>query len=237
MKLSDYLLATQVADLPITHKWDEKTTARIVGADPDNKPKLSTALEKVNQRAICAFGVAAGEWVLARLATHADIADGLLRLEAAWAATIDSRYSTLTRPEYGPRDADMRLAAPVWLTGTILADLHKRYRAGQRPNVYRAAFCMTLLAEHVAGKSPAFKKWVPAKLEQLAAAYPNEDISIADEPPVARESLLSDALLGTDATEAAQRAFVATLDPAQNPYLTPAATLEAAGLTSPYPGR
>jgi hypothetical protein len=236
VKLSPYLLATGVAALPLTHKWDGTTTGRIVGVDPDDKPKLSSAQAAVGLRAIFAFGVAAAEWVQTRLSAQLDVTDHLKRIEAAWADTIDPRYGALTQPEYGPKGAEMRLAAPTSVASMILLDMHEHYRDGNRAGVYVTVLCMTLLAEHVAGKSPAFKKWVPDKLKQLATAYPNEKKTIAEEQPVARESLLSDAVLDAAATEAAQQAFLATLDPAQNGYLTPAATLEAAGVKNPYPG-
>jgi hypothetical protein len=236
MTLPSYLQAAKVADKPIDYKWDVQIQNRIAASDADRKPALAKAVGKLSVKAAFAFGVACAGWVVARLSNQTDVADALLRLDAAWAATADARYAELPDPVDVDPDKVNPAADPVYQAMAILSDMHQQYLVGRGDHVLMDAYILALLAEHVAGRNATFKKWVPDVLKRLGKAHPNSSKPLAKEASVARELLDADPPSKIDLS-ASQARLLTSLDPARNPYLVAAADLKAAGIATPYSGK
>jgi len=234
MSIPAYLQSAKVADKAIDYKWDIRIQNRIVTTDADRKPALSKAIGKISAKAAFAFAVACAEWVTVRLSQHTDVADAMLRLQAAWAATVDLRYARLSKPDVVDPDNVDPAADPVYMAMRVLYDAHMRYLAGREDRVYLDALILGVLAEHVAGRNPVFKRWAPEVLKRASQQHPGSAKKATKEPAVARESFDLDP--PDKATLAASQAnLLAGLNPARNRYLAPAAALRAAGIKDPYP--
>jgi len=221
MNIPPYLLAAKVADQPLDYKWDVNIKNRLLTADADSKPALAKALGKISAKAAFAFAVASAEWIVARLSRHTDVADALLRVEAAWAATLDPHYAKLPKPQVAnPVKAD-RAAGPVYYAMLLLSELHERYLAGATSHVYLSALVLGAFAEHVAGRNPVFKRWVPEVLKRAHEQYPKSAKPLAEQPDVARELFASDAPDQATLTSSRTK-LLASMKSAENPYLTPA---------------
>jgi hypothetical protein len=231
MSFSQHLIDAKVSEKPVDYEWDARKRNRILAADADTKPALAKKVGAISTRAAFAFSVAASEWVVARLSTKTDVTDAQLRIAAAWAATIDARYARLPLPEDpDDDDPDFLVADPPYLAMLLLSEGHKDYLDGKAGGVYQSALQLSMLAEHVAGRNAAFKKWNANVLTTAHKHYPKSTKPIDKQKPVARE--VFDA--GVAPPPNAQAKLLATLDPARNPYLVAAAALKAAGLASPY---
>lgn len=233
MNIAEYLVRAKVGQAPVDYKWDARIRNRILAADADTKPTLAKALGAVSVRAAFAFAVAAAEWVVGRLSTKTDLSDALLRVQAGWAATVDARYASLPSPEDPDDDADPLVADPPYLAMLLLSEAHKDYLGSKIDRVYLGALSLGMLAEHVAGRNPAFKKWISTVLKSAHKLYPKSTKPIDKQPPVAREVFEADAAPPNE--QISQANLLGTLDPSRNPYLVAAADLKAAGLAKPYP--
>jgi hypothetical protein len=222
MKIPTHLLASGVADKPLDYKWDVKIQNRFLAADADSKPALASAIGKISTKAAFAFAVACAEWIAVRLSHRTDVADALLRVDAAWAATLDPHYASLPEPKEADPDNVDPAADPVHIAMMLLSDLHERYSTERASDVYLDALILAMLAEHVAGRNPVFKRWVPEVLKRAHAHYPKSAKPPTKELNVAREVFFPDApdkaTLGSALTN-----LRAAIKAAKNPYLTAAA--------------
>jgi hypothetical protein len=227
MNTSEYLIAAKVGQAPVDYKWDARLRNRILAADADTKPTLAKAIGAISARAAFAFTVAASEWVVARLSTKTDVADAQLRVQAGWAATLDAGYARLPPPKRPDDDADFVVADPPYMAMLLLSEGHKDYLGSKASGVYQSALQLAMLAEHVAGRNAAFKRWISSVLKTAHSHYPKSTKPIDNQPPVVREIFEADAAPLKE--EISRANLLATLDPKRNPYLV-ATALKAAGV-------
>lgn len=246
MKLPDHLLQSPLADLPLQYDWT-RIIANSFQANPGEKyRKLFDAIERLGLKVSFALAIACNEWVAARLRKHVDISDALLRIEAAWAATLDWRYARLPMPlspgkQAGapPGSPPNPTAEPVWVALLQLTDGHDAYvtqfRQPRGNAVRSTALRAALVAQHVCGAGSGYQDWLSASLRLADARAPRSSQPIDQEAAVARESFEPGFSWDAAAVAASQTRLRASLDPARNPYLRPRDELLADGLTDPYP--
>ena len=188
------------------------------------------------------LGIAIAEWNVWRFKGNAPIEDALLRLEAAWACAIDPKYA---------KDLRFELTDSVHESAIGFRPLEIALKRSASPS--RGSRRETFLAEpvvrqatiarHVIPKKDAFSDWLSASVKRLVETYPrnavyDEETGIYDashEAPVPREFFEDGFGLSDDAVKAALRVFLASLDPAANPYLRTADELLSLGFNGiPY---
>ena len=185
-------------------------------------------------KASYALGIASAEWVAARLDGHTDVLDLRLRIEAAWASTVDWRYANLPMPDPLDAAAPRVVASPVRLSKKLLTHSHELYPTGDSI-VFSHAQGQIMLVEHIAGRSPAFAAWLATALRTAALHFPKVDEPIDAQPAVPREMFEPGFVWSDAAVEVSQRALIASIDPATNPYLRPAAEMRSLGFVGvPY---
>jgi hypothetical protein len=227
MNLPDHLLQTGIDQLPLDYKWDVSIGNKFQGARSESKPKLAEAIRAISTKASYGLVIAATEWVAVRLSRHIDVSDSLQRIEASWAAMIDARYANLPEPDEPDVDARFVLTGPLWTSAAMMGDC---FEYGIVPDdntiFFDTSIGVCMLVEHVCGRSPAFKAWLPETLRRLQQQHPDVALPVSAQPPA-----------GVDFFRpAGAGSFIATLSPQRNPYLRSAAELQADGKANPYPG-
>lgn len=112
MSPRSHLKTLNLSAQPIDYEWDTLIYNTFWACNDEDAPRLIDALMLISTRAAFAFGLACAEWVAARLASHVDVGDAHLRLDAAWAATIDWRYAHLPSPLIHPGSPPVKWKAP-----------------------------------------------------------------------------------------------------------------------------
>src|SRR5262249_50139405 len=99
----------------------------------------------------------------------------------------------------------------------------------------REASYVAVLARHVLPATKPFDAWLKPILSRLAALYPGIGVPDSLGTPVPREALDPAFDFRPEQTTDLLRAFLARLDPAQNPFLrTPAEMAQAGFKGTPY---
>ncbi|PWY36407.1 hypothetical protein [Pseudomonas sp. RW409] len=237
MKIANYLLTAKVDELPIDYKWSVSIGNKFHGVTNDDNPKLGKALGQINEKASYGLVIACVEWVVARLSRHLDVSDALLRVEASWAAMIDPRYAQLSAPDAPDVDERFVLTGPLWSSLTMMCDsFEESIQTSDGTGLFDSSISLVLLGQHVVGRSPLFKTWLPDTLQRLQQISPNRHQPLPNQAPVLRETF-DPAGYVAGSEDALRDAFLATLDPDRNPYLRPVDELNALGMTTPYPGK
>ena len=218
MNLPPYLTALNLSALPVDYSWDNTISNRFWASNDEDNPRLATALGLISVRAAWALGVACAEWVAARVDGHVDIADALLRIEAAWAAAADRRYANLPKPAPSPPSAPGEFAGPLRLAMRFLTNGLEHYH-GAGTGVRSGTQALAMLVEHIAGRPPVFSPWLSESLRRAHQYFPRVEVPVEQEAAVSRE-VYEPAFMWRDgiAQESLDR-FVSTLDPSRNPYL------------------
>jgi hypothetical protein len=219
-------------------------------------PRLENKIAVLWSRAILALAAGFAEWIVWRPGAAA--VDPLVApfLEAVWASVIDRRYlnhvsqkfETRIRKSYQLPTKPQRLAAH-WTSGDYFADLAS---GPQRVAIYTLADAADLtaprdfgsmeatyisnLVEQIVGKGDPFKSWRRNVIGRLTKFYGSD----ADEPswlgpPVPREALDLNVKFEPSMAPPMLSRFLAGLDPASNPFLTPAKEMVKLGFEgTPY---
>jgi len=240
MKLAEYVERPELKT-KVDYEWTRRIGNSFQAVPGEDYPKLWNALEEISVRAAYALGVASSEWTVARLRHLADVSDALLRIEAAWAATIDYRYANLPKPvtPKTPSGPDP-IAEPLWLAQlflTYLQDFYvKTHNGVANKGVRGSALRLALLAKHVVPKKAGFDKWLTASLKKANQHYPAKDVPVQQEAPVPPDFFNPAFKWSPEAVAESQARFLATLDPSRNPYLRKPEEMKADGFTGdPYP--
>lgn len=222
--------ASRVGALPVDYEWDTLIGNTFVAAREDSNPRLSQALEALNIYGAADVYLGAAEWCLARVQQNMPAEDGRLRLEAAWAATVDIRYcqvGEIAPIEVGPDDI---WNLPEWRLRRSLTGYIGYLAQGRTAKLRQVALGMILMAEHICGRDPAIGPWLADMLRKKMASSPRraDDVdhkSRDTSPPTAQEL-----------TEPSRDKRLAGLDPTTNPYLRSAVDMAALGFVgNPYP--
>jgi hypothetical protein len=231
MSLPADFTALNLSSLPVDYSWDSTIFNTFWVTDYDANPRLADALWLIGVRPAFALGVACSEWVATRVAGHVETADALLRIEAAWAVTADRRYASLTEPPSSPPSAPWHFASPLTLAMRFLWQAAKVYHS-DGVDVRTLTQGLALLAEHIAGRHPAFSPWLSESLRRAHQHFPQTDVGVEQEPAVPREFFYPGFVWRDGIAQESLDRFVQTLDPPRNPYLCSPDQMRAAG----FPG-
>lgn len=224
----------------VDYEWTRRIANKLQAVPGEDYPKLWDALEELSLRAAYSLGVACSEWVAARFQHLSNVADLELRIEAAWAATIDWRYANPSEPDApdsGPNPDPV--AEPLWLAALFLFDLQnfyvKTYEGEKNQGIRATALRLILLARQVVPKRAGFDKWLTASMRKAKAQFPATKLPIQKEGSVPPD-FFEAAANGSDAAAVSQANVLASLNPARNPYLRKPAQMKADGFKGdPYP--
>lgn len=221
--------ALQLAGLPLDYEWSTLIGNGFIAASDDSHPQLADALEALNIYGAADLYLAAAERIVARVQHHMPVEDGLLRLQSAWAATVDPRYSTLADADPSKVAPDDAWTLPEWRVRRAIGGVVESLEAGETSMVRRFALGTLLMAEHVCGRDPAFRAWWAGAPQAKAQSSPrradDRDYTFHDTQPPTPAELVAPS----------RQARLEGLNPATNPYLRSAADMAALGFTGePY---
>lgn len=214
---------TRLAALPLDHEWENFIANGFLEASEEENPRLWNALEPINLHGLADVVVTAAERCVARLSAHVNTHDAMLRLQSAWAATVDQRYSVLSQANPTPQVPDDLWTRPEWFVRAMLHYLHFFLERGRTLKVRQLAVTALLTAEHLCGRDRDFDRWVKDLLQlktQTSLRRSDEVDSKSRDDSLATDTELT-------APDRADR--LAGLDPTTNPYLTSVAAVAAQG--------
>jgi hypothetical protein len=234
-----YIASASVVGAPIKYKWNGDIAMEIGDAEND---RLYDAIDSVNFKAKFAVGVVLTEWIVWRLQGHADIADALLRVEAAWAGVAHPAYMRGLEFEGDADDDTEKAQAPLEFAMANLGDIAADYAGG---DIYLAESVLrqALLARHLMPDKKAFETWLTTTLKAAVKLVPrgdeydedSEHYDASDEDPVPREFFEPGFKYTPAAARKAVGDYLQSLDPAANPYLQQAKQLAKGGFSgTPY---
>ena len=177
MPLPTYLTPLRLSELAIDYEWKIPLSHNTLWAVTDETDQvLADALTAIASRARFALGVACAEWVVARMVGHVDVSDAILRIDAAW---VDP-----TRPlgDLPPTQEPKQLNGPVRSAMKILG--HGCERIAGSETTHWMAMGLSLLADQIVGRHPAFRPWFGEALRRATERFP---ASACDDPIVPRE--------------------------------------------------
>lgn len=217
-----------VVGAPLSYVWDPDIGLALMRPMPDEHVRLASAFRPLCERAAFAVLLATAEWILWRLHGHADLRDALQRMEAGYAALVDSRYARLPIPR-GEYPDPAEIHGPLDAMAHLMAEGFEAYFAGAA-EVKQSAFCMALVARHVCPDPKLFERWLSTTLRTLAKHFPDEERPLQLQAVMARATFHDDVRPGT-AAASALNAFLQSLDVSTNPYLRKEPQLKKLGFS------
>ena len=239
MALSPYLQRFPL-DEPLGYEWDRDISTSFQENPADDHPTLYEALQLISIKAAYSLGVACSEWVIGRLQTATDVSDAELRIQAAWAASIDYRYADIPKPESPSKDLPAAIGSPLWMTKQFLNYDHqfliKTYQGVVNKGVRGTALRFALLAQHIAGPLSGYEGWLAGSLRKAIEVSPAEAIPIQQERSVPPDFFDPDFIWSEEAAAASRARLISQLNPSKNSYLRTAEQMRADGFEGePYP--
>ncbi|AQH03957.1 hypothetical protein A9R05_33845 (plasmid) [Burkholderia sp. KK1] len=219
MNLLNVIRHAGIAGAPLHYEWNIEVSRSITYPLEDEHPRLLRAFGLINDRAALALAMASAEWVAGRFEGIIDIGDAMARIEAGYAAVIDERLATLPKPSEPFPDDLQDAHGPLKLARMLISDTFG-YFLKRSEGVVHASLSMALLARLVCPQPDAFDAWLSAALKRCHQHFPYVKGQPPEQQrPVPREffDLAPDWTPAHATTEL--RAFLASLDPARNPYL------------------
>jgi hypothetical protein len=228
MKLPAYLTALGLEKLALDYPWENSIADDIWATNDDDNPRLASALELISAKSAFALGIAASEWVVARVFGHADTDDALLRIEAAWAAVLDRRYAMLPSPAKSAPSQVAAFAGPLRLSMSLLAEAFEQFHgSGEEESSLTQA--QITLVDHIAGRHAAFQPWLTESLRRCHAHFPRVDVPVEKQEPVPLEFFDPAFAWKKGSGKSSLERFVQSLNPSANAYLQSAKKMVAAG--------
>ena len=215
-----YIAKANIDSTDIRFKWDDWDVHK---ADRPADPIIVKRMDSLWFRAITAYTIACGEWVLHRFK---DLYNDFLPFdyfEALWARNINPYYSVMFRPiddEWkGP------IKRPIELAILIANDAFLNVYDNVSPS--ENASWMTNLALHVLPTTDKFIEWHNAVLDRLEHFYKADEQSEDDffdeedrlGPYVPREVFDPQFSFSINLADSLTQKFLNQLDPDQNPFV------------------
>lgn len=223
--------AARIAATPLDYEWDTLIGNGFWAASDESSPRLLDALETLDIHGAADVFLGAVEWCIARVQANMPTEDARLRLQSAWAATVDPRYSKLVGSEQPEVAPDSVWTLPDWQVRQRLEDFVRVLEKGRTSKVRQHGLGTVLIAEHVCGRDAAFGPWLTNILRTKQASSPRR----ADDADYTSRDLSQ--ATPQQLTSPSREERLADLDPAANPYLRSAADMIALGFVGdPYPG-
>jgi hypothetical protein len=197
--------------------WDEW---RITDTYQPGDDAVRAVMAGVTVRANMAVCTAMAEWVVWRFEPLSGDIRPLLMLQAAWAAGVHTAYARYH--EFNDDEWRGVVRGPMRMALGIVIDLiwsQQTAEAGQH------VAWMSQLAERVLPDPAPFRQWRSLILDRMQAQYPRtaSDVVFEDDfdpgPWVPREAMNPAVRLTPSEVRQRMEDFVATLNPATNPYL------------------
>jgi len=217
MKLTDYFVTLKLSALPVNYEWSTTISNGFWAANAEDSPRLASAIRPMSHKAAFALCVACAEWVTARVEGHVDTADALLRIEAAWAATLDVQLASLPAPPQDPT-APKQFAGPLRLAMKLISNAHETCN-DEPDDIYGGALGSTMLADHVCGRHKAFGPWLSTSLKRCAQHSPRTDVPVGEQPPVPKDFFDPDFAGDPKSGRQSLELFIKSLGRSKNPYL------------------
>ena len=235
-----YILAADVATAPLHYKWNNTITVQRY--DGDDNERLADAIDESSFRAKMALGAVLAEWCVWRFQAHADITDGLLRIEAAWAGVIHPAYSKELKFKLLAEHSNQQVEGALAVSLAVLGRAFRKYSKG---DVWLSGHIMpqAQMARYLAPDAAVFDAWLSNTLRRTAQIFPrgpkyDKKSGVYDasgEKPVPQVFFEPSFQYTEAAATAALNAFLQGLDPQANPYLrTPQEMLASGFAGTPY---
>jgi hypothetical protein len=218
-----YITDAGIQGAPLKYKWSEDIGLKFY-ASKDANPRLLTALEAVSFRAAMSLGVAITEWGIWRLAGHGDVTDALERVEAAWVCALET--ASVKDLKFTFSEEENQIQGPLEIFLVVLGELCTRY---SKTSIYivGSVIRQAQLVRYIVPDKAVFDDWLSTSLRKAAKTFPRKPtydrkkgvFDPSAESPVPREFFEPGFVYSEEASKAAIRAFLKTLDPKKNPYL------------------
>ena len=235
-----YILAADAVTAPLKYKWNNDIAMEL--QDGDENKRLVDAIDESSFRAKMALGAVLAEWCVWRFQAHADIADGLRRIEAAWAGVIHPAYSKELEFELLSEHGEQQVEGALALSLAMLGDSFFKYSTG---DVWLSGYIkrQAQMARYLAPDAAVFDEWLSNTLRRTAQIFPrgakydkkSRVYDASGEKPVPRVFFEPSFQYTEAAATAALNAFLQGLDPQANPYLRTSQEMSASGFAgTPY---
>jgi hypothetical protein len=235
MKIPTDIEAAEVAGKPLTYAWNLEVSRAIRHPLDTEHRRLANALSLLDEHACFALVLACAEWVAWRLSSIIDVDDALARIEAGYAALVDPRYAEIPLPKEPFPQVQRDAHGPLMLARILLSQALGYHAQGDRI-VAAVTLSMALLARHVCPEPKAFDAWLSGALRRCHQFFPASASDVAKSPRIPPQFLDLTTTWDAGAATIAVQHFLASLDPAANPYLRSAQELRALGFAgTPYP--
>jgi len=160
--------------VPVDFKWNEELCSKFA-FDEELNVRMSEAMYTPNYRTNITLAVCLFEWFVRRFEGVLDLTDAFLRLEAAWACTINPSYLNIDEFQiYTYGDALPPPSNNVLTVG--IARIWKPLRAYMWGEIglAGASVNLALLTHHVMSAPVPFDNWLEAAIRKGAATFPRE---------------------------------------------------------------
>jgi hypothetical protein len=238
LKVPWYVTTAGVEQAPISHNWKDDDANTFYS----ERDSIQASLARTTPAGAVAVALGCLEWVAWRMSEHAEVTLVLQAIEAMWAGLIDRRYvrdlydsplALLGRDWQGPE------RGPVYVAYWQLVPLRSCVQSAEPASP--EASCAVRLGRFVMPVGPsrkAFVDWWPTVLERLVQTHPaDQDGRSGFGKPIPRVVLDPALDYAVAAEEQYLSDFLATLDPAANPFLaSPEEMAESGFVGDPYPG-
>ena len=225
LKVPLYVEKAGIMGAPIKYKWSEEIAVTLSEAE---NARLQDAFDEANFKAKFAMGLAVTEWIVWRFKGHADTEDALKRIEAGWASMVHPSYAQNLDPELTVNNDTENVKGPLELSMDLLSMIYDYYGEG---SIYLSdpVTRQALLAAHVLPKKQDFQGWLSKTARRASGVFPrqvdyDEETELYDassEAPVPREFFDEQFKYSEALAQKAWKAFLQSVDPKQNPYLSP----------------
>jgi hypothetical protein len=232
-----YLATANIRDNVVRYLWDDwKSVPKL--ENPDEK--LEARLETISERAILAFECAAAEWIVYRFGGLDTDPAPWAFLEAAWAMTIDPRYSG-----YGKGPGWQHFATKGW-DGPVRRPIKKaldrlemsieHLASEYKADPSTSAALLHALAAYVMSDPGPYERWAEQVLERFESMYPR-DLEDPLGDPVPREATDPSYDFKIERAESLINAFLSGLNYRSNMFLsTPEGMLQHFEGEPDFPG-
>lgn len=227
LQIPSHIREADLVGAPLDYEWSPEIEDDVLLT----QPRLTARISGMSYRAALALTLGCCEWVVWRVSAARPDRTAFHVLEACWAAILDWRYlRSLEFPDFDGA-LEEKVSGPLnqafWIAHEALV-----FAQDGEP-MWQFATSASELARRVAPDEGVFRAWRRDAVTRLVECFPTPADRLG--APVPRQFLEPGFRCEAEMIERALRAFLASLDPAENPYLRSAEELREIGFVgSPY---